>query len=80
MAGANHGNIAGAFGKAGSFLNPWAGAVAFSGKKLFGLGAGAADCSTLYSKSFKDGSVSRGGRRRRRGLVNDAIEYCSNIS
>ena len=40
--------------KAGSFLNPWSGGK-FSGKKLFGLGAGAAIAAPFLQKALKWG-------------------------
>jgi len=41
-------------GKVGSFLNPWSGGK-FSGKKLFGLGAGAAIAAPFIQKALKWG-------------------------
>jgi len=48
------GAIKGGAGKLGGFMNPWAGGT-FSGKKLFGLGAGAAIAAPFLQKALKWG-------------------------
>ena len=46
--------LKGGAGKLGGFMNPWSGG-SFSGKKLFGLGAGAAIAAPFIQKALKWG-------------------------